>query len=255
MNNLPLPDEFYRMTSAGAVGTITLNPQMVAGQSVTIDGVTYTLGTDFGQANSYQYIPAIAARGLAEAINGAEFDSRNGTLFRLPHPTVFALPMASQVVLLSRFSGTSGNSLAISSSSAGSFTVSGGTLSGGSVGGGVLTLDGGFGYTTSRGVVGLPFTSADQHSAVASVTDAPTSSQKLVITDLVVSVDTDMSVIFKEETSGIVICGPFYLAGNTTINPLMRGGKRKLATANKKLQVLTSIAGNISVEAAYYSEA
>jgi hypothetical protein len=100
----------------------------------------------------------------------------------------------------------------------------------------------------------VPFTSADQHSAVASVTDAPTTGQNLVIDDLVISVDTAMTVTFKEETSGTVIRGPLYLAANTVTQITLRG-KTKLPTANKKLQVITSVAGNIMVEATYHSEA
>jgi hypothetical protein len=43
------------------------------------------------------------------------------------------------------------------------------------------------------------------------------------------------------------------MAANSTVNLITRS-KRKLATANKALQVQTSAAGNISVNAAYYSE-
>jgi len=116
------------------------------------------------------------------------------------------------------------------------------------------TSDAGAAWTTVRGVSGVPFTSADQHSAVASVTDAPTSGQKLVITDLVISVDTAMSVSFTIESNATVIYGPFYLAANQTVNLVTRG-KLKLGTADKKLQVKTSVAGNISVLPLYYSEA
>jgi hypothetical protein len=115
--------------------------------------------------------------------------------------------------------------------------------------------DNGPAWTSAHGIAGLPFTSADQHSAVASVTSAPTSGQKLVITDIFVSVDTAMSVTFKEETSGTVITGPFYLPANGTIQLTPRGKQWKLPVADKKLQVLTSVSGNIMVDAGYYSEA
>lgn len=119
----------------------------------------------------------------------------------------------------------------------------------------IPSSDSGPAWTSVWGVAGVPFASADQHSAVASVTDAPTSGQKLVITDLIVSVDTAMSVTFKCETSGVIVFGPWYLAANSGPVQLTPRSKRKLATADKKLQVITSVAGNITVSAAYYSEA
>lgn len=115
------------------------------------------------------------------------------------------------------------------------------------------SLDAGPSWTSVWGVAGVPFSSADQHSAVASVTDAPTSAQKLCIDDLIISVDTAMSVTLKEETSGTVIFGPWYLPANTTLQVTLRG-KKKLPASDKKLQVITSVAGNITVQAGYHSE-
>ncbi|WP_027533826.1 hypothetical protein [Bradyrhizobium sp. WSM3983] len=128
--------------------------------------------------------------------------------------------------------------------------------SGGSSGGGNGTsLDGGPSWSSVWGVGGVPFTSADQHSAVASVTDAPAVGQKLVIDDLIVSTDTDMTVTFKEETSGNVFFGPWYVTAKSGPMQVTPRGKKKLGTADKKLQVVTSVAGNITVQASYHSEA
>jgi hypothetical protein len=115
------------------------------------------------------------------------------------------------------------------------------------------TQDAGAAWTSVWGVSGAPFTSADAHSAAAAVTDAPTSGQKLVITDIVVSVDTAMSVTFTCETTAAVIA-KFYMAANGVAQISTRS-KRKLATADKKLMVQTSVAGNIVVNVGYYSEA
>lgn len=112
--------------------------------------------------------------------------------------------------------------------------------------------DAGAGWTATCGIAGARFTSADQSGAVASVTDAPISTKKLVITDLIISVDTAMRVDFSVESSATVI-ESVYMSANSTVNLITRS-KRKLATADKKLQVQTSIAGNISVNAFYYSE-
>lgn len=113
--------------------------------------------------------------------------------------------------------------------------------------------DGGTAFTTMRGVSGVPVTSGNM-TAGAAVTDSPTSGQKLVIDDLLVSTDTEMSVTFTEETSGTVIRGPIYLAANSTTQITLRG-RTKLPVADKKLLCTASAAGNITVEASYHSEA
>lgn len=113
--------------------------------------------------------------------------------------------------------------------------------------------DDGPSWTSVFGVAGARFTSADQSAAVASVTDAPTSTQKLVITDVLVSVGSAIRVDLKEETSGTIIAS-LYLAANSVMQWTPRS-KLKLATADKKLQVQTSGAGNVAVTAHYYSEA
>ena len=117
------------------------------------------------------------------------------------------------------------------------------------------TQDAGPAWTSVHGVSGVPFTSADAHSALASVTDAPAAGKKLVITDIMVSVDTAMSVTFKEETAGnAIVSGPYYLPANGTLQLTPRSKAWKLSTADKKLQVITSVSGNIMVDAHYFSE-
>lgn len=110
------------------------------------------------------------------------------------------------------------------------------------------------GIPVTWGISGAPFTSADQSGAVAAVTNAAAASKKLVITDLVVSVDSAMLVTFSEETSGTVMLAPIYMGANTTVNIVTRG-KLKLPTAVKKLMVRTSASGNITVSAGHYDEA
>lgn len=108
-------------------------------------------------------------------------------------------------------------------------------------------------WTSSFGVSGARYTSNDRSGSAASVTDAPASGKKLVITDVLISVDTAMRVDLKEETSGTIIAS-IYLPANGACQWTPRS-KTKLATADKKLQVQTSAAGNIAVTAHYYSEA
>lgn len=111
----------------------------------------------------------------------------------------------------------------------------------------------GISQTSLMGIGGARFTSADQSAADAAITDAPTTGEKIVLTDIVISAAAAMRVDLKEETSGTVIAS-FYLAANSTVSFSLRG-KAKLPTADKKLMVRTSASGNISVTPYYYSEA
>lgn len=113
------------------------------------------------------------------------------------------------------------------------------------------TTDGGPSWTQSLGVGGARYTSADRSGSAAAVTDAPTSGKKLVITDVLISVDTTMRVDLKEESSGTVLAS-IYMAANTAQQFTFRS-PIKLPTADKKLNVQTSVAGNIAVTASYYS--
>lgn len=113
--------------------------------------------------------------------------------------------------------------------------------------------DDGPAWTSVFGVGGACFSSADQSGSAANVTDAPTSGQKLVITDLVVSAAAAMVVTFTEETSGTIIF-KVCLAANSTVVISPRS-KIKLATADKKLKAQASASGTLTVLASYYSEA
>lgn len=117
----------------------------------------------------------------------------------------------------------------------------------------IKTSDSGPSWTSVFGISSARFTSANQSAAPANISDAPTASQKIVIADIVVSVDTAMRVDIKEETSGTVIFS-LYMPANGTVQITPRG-KIKLATIDKKLTVQTSASGNIAVTATYYSEA
>ena len=114
------------------------------------------------------------------------------------------------------------------------------------------TRDAGPAWTSVFGVSGAAFESTDASTPVA-VTDAPSGGEKLVIDDIVFGVDTAMQVDFTEETSGTVIFS-FFAGANTNWQFTPRG-KVKLATADKKLFVDTSVAGNIAVTISYHSEA
>lgn len=95
--------------------------------------------------------------------------------------------------------------------------------------------------------------SADMSTAT-NITDAPdASTYKQVLTDVVISAGAAMTVTLKEETSGTVFGGPYYLAANSTVQITPRG-KWKLATANKRWQAQASATGNVTVETFWYEE-
>lgn len=115
------------------------------------------------------------------------------------------------------------------------------------------TKDAGPAWTSAFGVSSTRVTSADATGIVA-VTDAPTSGQKIVLVDIIVSVGaTAMLVDVQEETSTTKLLS-LYMAANSTVQITPRG-KLKLATADKKVCIDTSAAGNVAVTAFYYSEA
>lgn len=106
-------------------------------------------------------------------------------------------------------------------------------------------------WTSVFGVSGAAVVSADM-TAAAAITDAPTTGQKIVLTDLVISADTAMNVLIEEETSGTDLFKVF-IPANGTVQITPRS-KCKLATVNKKITAKASVAGNIAVTAFYFSE-
>jgi hypothetical protein len=115
------------------------------------------------------------------------------------------------------------------------------------------TKDGGAGWTSSFGVSGARVISADASGSDVAITAAPASGQKLVITDVLVSVPSALRVDLKEETSGTVLATA-YLPDNGTWQFTPRG-QFKLATADKRLMIGTSAAGTVTATAFYFSEA
>jgi len=95
--------------------------------------------------------------------------------------------------------------------------------------------------------------SADASSGV-DITAAPgVATNKLVLQQLIISVDTAMTVTIEEETSGTDFL-VFYMPANGSIIFVPRY-PIKAAVANKKFRVLTSVSGNISVHTTVKEEA
>ena len=97
------------------------------------------------------------------------------------------------------------------------------------------------------------YTTSANMSTQADITVAPTSGQKLVITDIIVSSDTQMLFSFLEETSNTVI-GAVRLPADGTVQLTPRTNW-KLPVADKKLQGKASASGNVYVTVFHYSEA
>lgn len=94
-------------------------------------------------------------------------------------------------------------------------------------------------------------TSADMRTA-ADLTTAPPAGQHLVITDILIGVDTAMLFQFLEETSGTCIGTVDLITdGSIFISPR---GRWKLPVAAKKLQGDAGVSGNVHITVWYYFE-
>lgn len=110
------------------------------------------------------------------------------------------------------------------------------------------TKDNGPAWTVTRTYT----TSADMTTA-ADLSAAPTSGQKIVADDILISSAVAMEFSIQEESAATAFASVF-IPANGTVQITLRDGL-KLATANKKLQGKASVAGNVRITACYHSEA
>ncbi len=108
--------------------------------------------------------------------------------------------------------------------------------------------DGGLGMTITR-----TFTQNNDISTARDITAAPTAGQKIVAIDCWVSVDTAGYVTIQMETSGNVLAGA-YVPANSSI-PFTLRGMLKGDTADKKLQMKSTVASKGACTCIYFSEA
>lgn len=85
-----------------------------------------------------------------------------------------------------------------------------------------------------------------------SVTDVPTTGNKVVLTDLYISVDTACNIIVQMETSANVLAS-FFMAASSTVPATMRGFL-KGDTNGKRIQVRSSVTTKCTVTAVYFYE-
>ena len=206
-----------------------------------------------------ELIPGVAATDLGKTEDAAHSSGDTGVMIlavRKDTAAALAGSDADYIPLIVNASGrlytsaTVDAALPAGSSNIGDVDIASITAGTNTIGG---TLDAGASWTQVFGVAGVAYASADATASPA-VTDAPTSGQKLVIDDIFLSVGaTAMQVDFEIETAGTHFL-TFYCAANTVYQFTPRA-KFKLPTADKKLLVDASVAGNISVTVFYHSEA
>jgi hypothetical protein len=90
-------------------------------------------------------------------------------------------------------------------------------------------------------------------SAGADLSAAPTAGLKIVIDDLLISVGAALTITVQEETTTTVIY-KLYMAANTTVTFSPTNG-RKLPSADKKIRIVASGAGNVFASCSYHSAA
>jgi hypothetical protein len=114
----------------------------------------------------------------------------------------------------------------------------------------MITQDGGPGI--GAGVAQAPV-HGDFNPAVA-LTAAPTSGQKWVITDIIISTVAVCEVDIEEETSATVLFGPIIMPASGYAQFTLRG-KLKLPTADKKVMGKSSGDDHCTIQVSGYSEA
>lgn len=112
----------------------------------------------------------------------------------------------------------------------------------------VAILDGGPAWAVQNGLGTGAISSADATTGLDLTSELP-ADQVIQITDMIISVDTAMTVTIEEATSGvggtnIVV---LYMAANTTIQITPRSWIQVNGASGKKVRAITSAAGNISI--------
>lgn len=93
--------------------------------------------------------------------------------------------------------------------------------------------------------------SANMSGAAVFVTELPSGNEYIVVDDLIISVDTAMSVALSEESGSVF--ETIYLAANSTVQVTTRG-KLVVQTKNKRMKAQSSGAGNIAITTLFHSD-
>lgn len=102
------------------------------------------------------------------------------------------------------------------------------------------------------GVGGAAVTSADASAAPVAVTDAPGVGKRLMVSHLIISVDTAGIIVnLTEETTGVLKARIYTNANSPALSSA--DIDLPLATPNKRLMLQTNKAGNIAVTVLWYA--
>lgn len=116
----------------------------------------------------------------------------------------------------------------------------------------LTSLDGGPGWNTGVGSDAYPrqvIESADASAGVVITVD-PEPTETISVTDLIISVDTAMTVTIRDNSSPTPLkLFKFFMPANGTIQITPRGWLQ--VTTGKKLSVITSASGNIAITSFY----
>ena len=132
MNNLV---ERYRSDGHPATASVLVHASVkpVVGNTITIQGVVYTFGTDFVGEE-----PMIVARSLVAAINADPNTDLNALPNTQPVKNYYAIFYGRLVRLIATFPGTGGNAMTLATNNAAAFIISGATFTGGTAANAVI---------------------------------------------------------------------------------------------------------------------
>jgi len=132
MNNFV---ELYRASGQPATGAITMHASVepVIGDSVTIGGQAYVLGTHFSGAD-----PMARAKSLVAAINAEPNTTLNPVPDTQPVKNYYAVFYGRLVRLIATTGGVIGNSITLATSNAAAFQISAATFTGGVAAGALI---------------------------------------------------------------------------------------------------------------------
>jgi hypothetical protein len=87
------------------------------------------------------------------------------------------------------------------------------------------------------------------------ITGTPNAALKTVVTDIIISCNTNNVVHMHEETGGTIALGPWYIASAVPFQITTRSKLWKAGTASYALWLTAGSAGSVNVETWAYGEA
>jgi hypothetical protein len=108
------------------------------------------------------------------------------------------------------------------------------------------------GQPLTHGLAGVPATSVDMTTAFV-VTDAPGTANKIVVFDGVISSVAINTIRLTEETTGVILTGPIYMAANSVFT-FHLGHGLKTSSAGKRVCVSATSSASVMADLHYTIE-